>query len=169
VKKNLFIFIFIIIGILFIFPAKKNFNTSTILVVIDESENGEIVINEAPISDGIFDALWEDDQIIFFDMKIQNSLNFDKKDLDINPFINDAKGAGADSILLIKVDYSFKEIKNYYLLNVKEYYYNFYSITAQKSLSAGKRKLIFNKRINKNEKKVLLNKFGTRIIHEIYN
>ena len=168
-KKKLFIFVFVLIGILFVFPGKKKLNASTILVIIDESENGEIVVNEAPISDGIFDALWEDDQIIFFDMKIQNSLNFDKKNLDINPFINDAKGAGADSILLIKVDYTFKEIKNYYLLNVKEYYYNFYSLSQQKSLTAGKKKLVFNKRIDKKEKRILLNKFGSRIIHEIYN
>ena len=167
-KKELLILIFIIIGLFFIFPEKNIFSASTILVVIDESENGEIVVNEAPISDGIFNALWENDQIIFFDMRIQNHLEFNDKNLDINPFISDAKIAGADSILLIKVDYLFKEEKNNYILNIKEYYYNFYSINEARSLIAGKKKLVYNKKIDKREKKNLLNQFGSRIINEIY-
>lgn len=167
--RNIFVLFFLILVIFSVFPAKKDFNASTILVIIDESENGETVINEAPVSDGIFDALWENDRIIFFDMKIQTPLNFVNENLDINPFINDAKGAGADSILLIKIGYSFKEEKNNYVLNVKEYYYNFYSIIEQKSLTVGKKELVLNKKIGIEDKNSLLNQLGVRIINEIYN
>jgi hypothetical protein len=169
-KRNLFIFICFFIFTVVVFSEKNNFDVSTILVIIEENENGKIIIDETPIADGIFDALWENDQVVFFDMKIVSPFKFNEKDLDVKPFLNEAKAAKADSILLIKVDYTSEEMnKDVIMINLKEYYYHFYSIKQLNSLSVGKREINYNEKMEVKKKFSLLKQIGVRILNEIYN
>ena len=169
-KRNLLIFICFFIFTFVGFSEKNNFDVSTILVIIEENENGKIIIDETPVSDGIFDALWENDQVVFFDMKIVSPFKFNEKDLDIKPFLNEAKSAKADSILLIKADYTSEAVnKDVIIINFKEYYYHFYSLTQLKSLSVGKKEINYNEKIEVKKKTSLLKQIGVRILNEIYN
>ncbi len=153
----------------FLISAKKNISDlSTILVIIEERENDAILIDETPVIEGIFDTLWENQNIIFFDLKVDSPLKFNNNNLYANPFIQDAKNSGADSILLIKIEYTTEIVKSSITLKAKEYYYNLYSIDNNESLKAGKNPLHINKKIDAGDKKAILKQVGIQIINEVY-
>ena len=102
-KKFLLILFFTTLFSLLIFARVKFRSVFTTLVIIEEKENNIFASESSPVSDGIFDALWDRNECIFFDMKIDKPLMMADDQLDIKPFMGLARGSGADSILLIKL------------------------------------------------------------------
>ena len=167
-KKIKFIILYLLFFV-FVVSAKKSISDiSTILVIIEERENDVILTDETPVAEGIFETLWENQNIIFFDLKVDSPIKFNDNNLDAKPFIEDAKNSGADSILLIKIEYIIEQKKDGNTLKVKEYYYNLYSIDDLESLKIGKNPLNINKKIDVREKKEILKQIGIQIINEVY-
>ena len=167
-KKKILILFYLFLYISIIFAQNKISDISTTLVVVEEQENGNFVIGNAPVTNGIFESLWDINKYIFFDINIERSLSIIQNQLDVEPFLDIAKASGADSILLIKFHYSIKKEKNRLRINADEVFYNLYSLNHLKSLKVGKKSLKINKYINVSIKTKVLKEIGNKIITEIY-
>lgn len=165
--KLKFIMFFIICSNLYFFANRIDI-IGTILVIIDEQENSKINTNITPFTEGIFDALW-DKEHIFFDLKISKPLNFVYNQLDIRPFLVETRNAGADSLLLIKINYETNSKGNKIILKVNEVHFNLYSLIEMKSLKVGKKNLKINTNLNLDEKNKFLKKLGYNILMDIYD
>jgi hypothetical protein len=141
----------------------------TMLVIIEEAENGIISAEESPFSDGVYNALWEKSTSIFFDMRIKNSIPVVSGNLNVEPYIKTAKDNGADSIILIKFDYISIEKGDKLELKIDDASYNIYSINRVAIIKAGKKSINYKDTISKKDKDQLLRKIGYDLLSEIYN
>lgn len=167
-KKIKFIMIHVLLIVFTISSKKSISDIATILVVIEERENEAILAEQTLVAEGIIDALWQNENIIFFDMKIDYPIKFKNNNLDALSFIEIAAGSGADTILLIKIDYTVDKIKTGINLKAKEYYYNLYSLYNLESFKAGKKPLDINKKMDAGEKIETLKQIGIKIINEVF-
>jgi|GEM_PF-1171581 len=167
--KKIAVFFILIIICLLITPKEKFADINTTLVIVEEVENGEFILEGSPVSDGIFDALWEREDFIFFDMKIREPIPVIYNELDIKPYLNIAKQAGADSILLIKFHYNCELDGNRLRLKINDVFYNLYSIKNLTSIKSGKKDIKMDRPIEQKDKYRLLNKLGNKFLNEIYN
>jgi hypothetical protein len=166
-NKFLFILFFILLIAVSTFSL-NHFDTATTLVVLEEKENGDFPVEFTPFSDGVFSALW-DKECMFFDMKISKPLNFVSNMLDVKPFLNEARGSGADSLLLIKFDYKTVLEKTGIKISVDEIAYNFYSLDAMKSIKSVKKSIAYNKFVETEDEKIKeIKNFGYSLLNEIY-
>jgi len=167
-KKFIFVFLFVFFISLLTF-AFNNSGNNTTLVILEEKENSSFVLGATPFSDGIFTALW-DKELLFFDMKINSSLQMVSNTLDIKPFIKNAKDSGADLILVIKFNYESSSDKAGIKLSAKEIQYNVYSLTEMKSLKSATKNIKIERILESTEKKnELLKKIANDILADIYN
>lgn len=142
---------------------------NTILVIIEEKENNNFIIEKSPISDGIFNAMWEKEEFIFFDMKIDSSIPVKGSYLDVKPYINVAKSSGADSIFLIKINYVTNYEKDGYRIKLDEVSYNLYSLKSLNSIISGAKKININKYVKKEAKDQTLKGIGYKFLNELYD
>ena len=169
-KKNISIFLLILLTIT-IWPQENNLSFDgvfTTLVIVEETENGTSPQEERPLSDGIFNTLWDLNDYIFFDMIPESPITFIDKQLDVKPFFNTARGAGADSVLLIKLDYTIEELDQNIHLKIDQYHYHLYSLNQLKSVREGEIPLKYDKIIEKKDKTKVLNKIGAELMKTIY-
>ena len=170
-KKLLFILFCLFLSMNFFFSAAKIKGIYTTLVVVEEQENEKFVSKiskSSPVTDGIFEALWKNNDYIFFDMAIDTPLLTVEKQLDIKPFLDVARESGADSILLIKFHYNSKKEKAALRINAHELSYNLYSLNHLKSLKVGEIKFKVNKLVQVAKKQAVLKKIGYKVLNEIY-
>ena len=142
-------------------------NINTTLIVLEETENQVFLSEKKPISDGIFDALW-DKETIFFDYLNTNPLKFNLNDLDIRPFLRDTREAGADSLLIIKINYNTTVVDSKIKIEIKEVYYNLYSLYKMKSIRAGNLNSKYQDVVDVNQKNAYLKKVGYDILNLIF-
>ncbi len=162
------IVIFIILNLFYSYASNLDVIGNT-LVIIDEEENNKIIdSNITPFTEGIFEALWDKDYI-FFDLKISKPLNFAYNQLDIRPFLLETRNAGADSLLLLKINYETTNKGNKIILKINEIHFNLYSLVEMKSLKVGKKNVKINTTLNLDEKSRFLKKIGYDILFDIYD
>ncbi|OHD19767.1 MAG: hypothetical protein A2086_10430 [Spirochaetes bacterium GWD1_27_9] len=165
--KKLIVILFVFFISFYCFSQKISGITTT-LIIIEEQENDTFVNDSTPFTDGIFNAMWEK-EFIFFDMKIDKPIKVVSGMLEIQSYVNDARGAGADSILLIKFNYKTKKEGAGIRLSATEALYNLYSLNTMKSLRNGKIKLNISEYIENNDKKnAFLKNTGNDILNDIY-
>ncbi len=143
-----------------------DFNTT--LIIIEEQENDKFLFDNTTITDGIFETLWDMNKFIFFDLKLDKPINVISNELDIKPYISIARESGADSILLLKMNYTLEEKGDNLIINFNEFLFNLYSLNDLASIKSGKKSLKINKKFNKKNKNFNLKKIGSSIIKEIY-
>ena len=161
--KKLFLIATIIIFSLFNSHAIKNFGYSTLLLMVEETENGTFEAQkETPIFDGIIDHLWDTD-ILFFDMQIDKPITERNGALDPVPFIGEAKFSGADMVLIIKIDYKFTDENGTAEFSLNEIPYAYYSLNNYKVVKSGRTKINMTKRFNSRKKREILKEIGKEI------
>lgn len=150
-------------GFVFNSNAIRNFGYSTLLLMVEETENGKFEQQkETPIFDGLIDYLWETD-ILFFDMQIDKPITVRNDALDPVPFIGEAKFSGADMVLLIKIDYQFTEKDGTAEFKLTEIPYTYYSLTNYKVAKNGVAKVNLSKIFNSRKKREILKEIGNEI------
>ncbi|HOJ63946.1 MAG TPA: hypothetical protein PLE45_05950 [Spirochaetota bacterium] len=163
-----FIFFFILLNIFYSFSNNLDV-IGTTLVIIDEEENNILINgNITPFSEGIFAALW-DKEYLFFDSKIAEPLKLVYNQLDIKPFLMETRNAGADTLLLIKINYDVNSKGSKIVLKLNEVYFNLYSLVEMKSLKVGKKKLNINTTLTLEEKNKFLKQVGYDVLFDIYD
>lgn len=167
VKKILTISLFFVLSF-FAFSKNSFDQIFTTLVVMEEMENNGFVKEDTPVTNGVFDALWEKD-FIFFDMKINKPISIKTHKLSAEKFINIAKNSGADSILLIKFHYNAKKTKGGIILTSKKVFYHLFSINSMTTLKSGTVDVDLNKVVYKNEKKKYLRNVGYQFTKDLFN
>lgn len=161
--KKYFFLATILIGSLFSSYGIKNFGYSTLLLMVEESENGNFEQQkETPIFDGLIDYLWETD-ILFFDMRLNKAITVQNGTLDPTPFIGDAKFSGADTVLLIKIDYEFTDKEGTAEFRLDEIPYTYYSLTNHRIVKNGTAKPKLLKHFNSKKKREILKEIGKSI------
>ena len=85
-------------------------NIYTTLVIIEENENGKIILKDRPVSDGIFEAMWNKDDKIFFDMLIEKPLKMIHNQLDVRPFLKETLRDLTDIFSEKKLSYNYLEL-----------------------------------------------------------
>lgn len=166
-KIKLIVF-FMILSISCLFSNKFDV-IGTTLVIVDEEENNKIIdTNITSFTEGVFAALW-DKEYIFFDLKITEPLKLVYNQLDIKPFLMETRNAGADTILLIKVNYETNSKGNKIILKINEIYFHIYSLVEMKSLKVGRKKININTTLNLEEKNKYLKQLGYNILFDIYD
>lgn len=161
--KKHFLLVIIFVCSLFNSYGIKNFGYSTLLLMVEECENGSFEQQkETPIFDGLIDYLWETD-VLFFDMQLDKPITIRNEALDPVPFIGEAKYSGADMALLIKIDYQFTDENGTAEFRLDEIPYTYYSLTNYKVVknSIVKPKLL--KRFNSRKKREMLKEIGKSI------
>ncbi|MCK4799063.1 MAG: hypothetical protein KAT05_16940, partial [Spirochaetes bacterium] len=169
--KLLFILFCLFLSMNFFFSAAKIKGIYTTLVVVEEQENEKFVSKiskSSPVTDGIFEALWNKNEYIFFDMMIDKPLSIVQDKLDIEPFLLAARESGADSILLIKFHYSSKEEKAGLRIKADGVFFNLYSLNHLKSIREGEIKVKVNEYIEISKKVETLKKIGFNVLNKIY-
>lgn len=150
------------------FPAYSSFNISTTLVIVEEIENDKIPEEKSPFSDGIMEALWEK-PYIFFDMKLKEPIKMYKGKIDMRPYIESGNSSGADSILLVKLNYEAVYEKNKDVrVKIESIHYTLYSLTELKALVTGKKILKLDRYIGITEKPAFMKRLGKDLLNEIY-
>ncbi len=161
------IFVILMNFIFYTTYSNSDLNINTLLIACEETENTFAETKDtAPFSDGIMRSMWEK-SYIFFDIKLKQPLNIVYNQLDVNPFVKEAKGAGADSILMIKFVYTFKEDGAQYRLSVENVDYLLYSVRSLKVMKSGSKKLKINKLIDINVKHKYLKDLGSNVLNDI--
>ena len=161
--KKLFLIATIIIFSLFNSHAIKNFGYSTLLLMVEETENGTFEAQkETPIFDGIIDHLWDTD-ILFFDIQIDKPITERNDALDPVPFIGEAKFSGADMVLIMKIDYNFTDENGTAEFSLNEIPYAYYSLNNYKVVKSGRTKINMTKRFNSRKKREILKEIGKEI------
>lgn len=161
--KKLFLIATIFIFSLFSSYAIRNFGYSTLLLMVEETENGTFEAQkETPIFDGLIDYLWETD-ILFFDMRIDKPITVRNEALDPVPFIGEAKISGADMVLLIKIDYQFIDKDGTAEFKLVEVPYTYYSLTNYKVVKKGIAKIGLEKLFNSRKKREILKEIGKEL------
>lgn len=149
-------------------PVYSSFNINTTLVIVEEIENGIIPEERCPFSDGIMEALW-DKPYIFFDMKISEPIKMYKGKIDMRPYIESGNSSGADSILLVKLNYEAVYEKNRDVrVKIDSIHYTLYSLSELKTLVVGKKDLKIDRFIGLNEKPTFLKNLGKEVLAEIF-
>jgi len=166
-KKIFFYLSLCIFFIQNIYSQEKSVNLFTTLVIIEEQQNGEMS-KESLVADGIFDALWDINENIFFDMVIEKPFLLVENQLDVKPFLQDARKSGADSLLLIKFNYTLADEGPGFRIKADEVKFNLYSLNKLKSLRNGDKKLSYNELIDKKDKEKILKDLGYKMLKEIY-
>lgn len=129
-KKILYIIVFMILC--FLLYADNIFSP---LVVIEERKNGRFQTKNLPFTETIFSLLW-DHEILFFDKKLEHPIQNKAAKIDPQIFAEEAKLAGADSLILLSIDYVFvplKENNNFYLLEGRAYF-TVYTLSNNKTI-----------------------------------
>lgn len=161
--KKLFLMTVMLVGFVFGSYGIRNFGYSTLLLMVEETENGVFEKQkETPIFDGLIDYLWETD-ILFFDMQIDKSITVRNGALDPVPFIGEAKFSGADMVLLIKIDYQFVDKDGTAEFKLTEIPYTYYSLTNYKVVKNGVAKVDFKEVFNARKKREMLKNIGKEI------
>lgn len=167
-KKNIFILLCLFVYILSTFSGNKISGIYTTLIILEERENENFILENSSIIDGIFEALWNKNEYIFFDMMIDKPLSIVQDKLDIEPFLLAARESGADSILLIKFHYSSKEEKAGLRIKADGVFFNLYSLNHLKSIREGEIKVKVNEYIEISKKVETLKKIGFNVLNKIY-
>jgi len=165
-KRTFVIIILFLLFVQYINPQEKNYNIFTTLVIIEEQKNGEMS-KESLVSDGIFNALWDLNENIFFDMVIEKPFLLINNQLDVKPFLQEARKSGADSLLLIKFNYIISEESSGFRIKVDEVKFNLYSLNQLKSLRNGDKKILYNEFADKKNKDKILKDIGYKMLKEI--
>ena len=154
-------------GFIFSFvQAKPDLNS--LLVIVDEQENSALCSESTPFTEGVYEALWDKSDSMFYDIKLQDPLKFLHDELDAVPFIQTAKSSGADSILLIKVNYNYMSTGKQYNIKIKEIYYKIYSVSALKTVKNSHKNINLNNSFkSSDDKEKILKKIGYDILKEI--
>lgn len=161
--KKYFFLTVIFVSSLFNSYGIKNFGYSTLLLMVEESENGNFEQQkETPIFDGLIDYLWETD-ILFFDMQLNKPITMQNGTLDPVPFVGEAKFSGADTVLLIKIDYEFIDKDGTAEFKLDEIPYTYYSLTNCKIIKNGTIKPKLLKRFDSRKKHETLKEIGKDI------
>ncbi len=142
------------------------FDINTLLIIIDESENGRYNEELKPVSDGIFEVLWEKEMIVF-DYQLSQPIQLNGNNLSINSYLSIAAESGADAVLLIKLNYSTEVEQNGLKIVLTNCYYNLYSVNNRRSYKSGVIPLNINNRIEIASKIIFLNDIGKQIINNI--
>lgn len=165
--------IFMIILLLFVstvcFAKKEMPDIFTTLVIVEEQENGVLVSGETPFSNGVFNALWDLNEYIFFDMTVDTPLKKYKNSLDVRPFLEVGQECGADSILLIKFNYTSSKEGEQLKIKTKEVSYNLYSMNKLAVVRKAHKRIGIDKLIDKASKNVMLTNYGTELLLDIFN
>lgn len=162
--KRYLILLLVILTSRVIYPGP---NIYTTLVIVEEDESGDQTDDNMPVTDGIMDAMWDYDQYVFFDMKIDKPLEIKDDKIDVYSFIRDAREASADTILCIKINYNSKIVENGLKITAESYYFNLFSLNNLDSLSAGKIKIDINEVIDVKNKNKYLKNIGNQILNDI--
>jgi hypothetical protein len=141
---------------------------TTTLVIIEEQENNNFVKDITPFSDGVYEALWSKNDLIFFDFLIEEPMGEVDNSLDIRPYMKTARESGADSILLIKFHYYTDDVKNGLHVKGDDIFYNFYSINELESIKSGKRNYKIDKTVTATKKNDYIKEIGIKFLNEIY-
>lgn len=141
---------------------------STILVIVEEFENGHQARPFTPFADGIIDALWEE-PYIFFDMKIDKPLNMTNDILHVKQYINAARDSGADSILLVKFSYTSEDVEAMIRLKIDKIYYHVYSLYTLKTLTHGFEEVNINELVELNAKNTRIKKLAYSFTKGIFH
>lgn len=166
--KKVICLVMFIFSLTFLFSQNEFDSINTVLIVVDEEENGSFVTEYTPFTDGIFKAMW-DREYIFFDMRLEDPIKLTSGKLEVNPYLNEAKASGADTILLVKVTYFSKKEGAGLRINAKDFYYNIYSIGGMKSIRHGRGDLQINEHIdNIEQKNAFLKNSGFEILNKIF-
>lgn len=161
--KKYFLSAMIFICCSFNFYGIRNFGYSTLLLMVEETENGTFERQkETPIFDGLIDYLWETD-VLFFDMRLDKPITMRNETLDPVPFIGEAKYSGADMALLIKIDYQFTDKDGTAEFRLDEIPYTYYSLTNCRVVKNGVAKPKLLKRFNSRKKREILKEIGKNI------
>ena len=144
------------------------FPINTTLVVIEETENEfEQNKEQTPFSEGVFRGMWET-ELIFFDMRVDAPIPMVNKNLDIRPYLEDAKASGADSLLILKLAYTLNEEKGKQYIEIEEIPYIVYSLGRAQTLTAGAKRIKKRQQVENASKNHLLNKLGEEIVGDIF-
>lgn len=166
--------IFILLTVLFsqniVFATDDDVYTT--LVIIEETENHKKIMREPglnqPFTDGIYESLWEFDGI-FFDSTPSVPFTYEK-DGTLSPinYIKDGISAGADSILLIKVNYSTSLDYSKLLVVLDDLRYNLYSIHRGRSVTSGNLSGKYSTKTERVRQARYLKSLGKDVLNEIF-
>ncbi len=163
------LFIPIVIVLLFCNSRLSLHAISTVLLVIEETENEFVPFKEiTPFSDGLFTAMWET-PYIFFDMQIDKPIPLFNESLDIRSYMEEVKSSGADSLLLVKLTYQTYEEKSKLYLKITDIPYLLYSTSEMKLIKSGKKIINIDKQVENNSKNQILKDIGLEIVDLIFN
>lgn len=167
--KRFFILSIFMLATLFSISAKGNLkNISTILVIVEEFENGKPSAPFTPFIDGLIDALWEE-PYIFFDMKITKPLGMTNNIIHVKEYINAARDSGADSILMVKFDYSSEDVEAMVRLKIDKIYYHVYSLQTLKTLIHGEESIDMNELVELSSKNKRIKNLAYSFTKDIFN
>jgi hypothetical protein len=166
-RRPLLLMIMLLLPV-FMGQVEKKFNVSTTLVIVEEQENEKFIAEGSPVTDGIFDALWDKSDYIFFDISVKEPIKTVFDELDVKQYMMTAKESGADSILLIKFHYFSDTERTGIRLKASEYSYNLYSLNEMKTLRSGKIRLKIDELVDVKAKEGSLKRLGVNILNEIY-
>ena len=171
-KKFLFILFVAFFCQSIVFAANDDIYTT--LVIIEETENHKKIMREPglnqPFTDGIYEALWNFDGI-FFDTTPSVPFTYEKDGRTLSPiqYIKQGISTGADSILLIKVNYSTSLDYSKLLITLDDLRYNLFSIHRGESVASGDLSCKFSTKTERVRQATYLKSLGKDILKEIFS
>lgn len=167
-KKLIISSIFILFTLTLSFADDNLNGISTILVIVEEFENGMPSQTYTPFVDGMIDALWEE-PYIFFDMQIKKPLGMTNNLLHVNQYINSARESGADAILLVKFNYSSEDVEAMVRLQIEKIYYHVYSLHTLQTLAHGVEEVNMNELVELSSKNKRIKNLAFSFTQGIFN
>ena len=144
----------------------------TTLVIIEETENHKKIMREPglnqPFTDGIYESLWDFDGI-FFDTTPTVPFSYEK-DGTLSPiqYIKQGISTGADSVLLIKVNYSTSLDYSKLVITLDDLRYNLFSIHRGESVSSGDLSGKYSTKTERVRQARYLKSLGKEVLNEIF-
>ena len=146
----------------------------TTLVIIEETENHKKIMREPglnqPFSDGIYESLWDFDGI-FFDTTPTVPFTYEKDGRTLSPiqYIKQGISTGADSILLIKVNYSTSLDYSKLVITLDDLRYNLFSIHRGESVVSGDLSGQYSTKTDRVRQARYLKSLGKDVLNEIFS
>ncbi len=170
--NNRFFFAVIFAITVFVSYAANTDLVHTTLVLIEETENGKKIVREPafnqPFADGLYETLWNYDGIFFDGVPSQKIPIETNGTLCPYPFIREATACGADSLLLIKVNYSTSVRYSKVTIVLDDLRYHLYSIYDDKTVSVGDLSGQFQNTTERPKQQTYLKALGEKVLKIIY-
>ena len=146
----------------------------TTLVIIEETENHKKIMREPglnqPFTDGIYESLWDFDGI-FFDTTPTVPFTYEQDGRTLSPiqYIKQGIATGADSVLLIKVNYSTSLDYSKLVIILDDLRYNLFSIHRGVSVTSGDLSGKYSTKTERVRQATYLRSLGKSVLKDIFS